>query len=491
VTSRVLVVEDNRGLAENMAELLGELGAEVRVCANAEDAQRALADRELAEQLDLAIVDMRLPNAASGLDLVPHVQRAAPLCAIIVVTGNASLGSAIEAVRHGVFAYLQKPFDTNGFLSLAERAFAQVALKREREALASELRLSEALHRSVIETVDSLIVGLDGEHRIRMWNPWAAQVTGWTALDVLGLDAYGLLPEDPEAFDRAVTAATRGEVATVELAIRTKHGARRIVRWRMTPLSPSAHSLILAAGTDLTERLELEARAAGAEALAAMGRLTAGLAHEVRNPLNAAKLQLELMSRAARVLPPSKERESLESRTGIVQSELARLARLLDEFLGLARPDHLAIGPIDLGAVIREVIDLEQPVADAAGIELEVDLEDVPLALGDAAKLKQALVNLIVNAIEAIRGDAGGGEKRIRVSAHASGDRVEARIEDTGPGLSRAPHELLEPFVTTKTGGTGLGLSIVKRILELHGGAFDIGPREGGGTVVQLLLRKA
>jgi PAS domain S-box-containing protein len=341
-----------------------------------------------------------------------------------------------------------------------------------------------------VDTVDSLILGLDPCYRVQMWNRCAAETTGWSADEVMGEDACAVLlePEERGAFDRAVQSAIRGMGTDVSVRIRTKRGDKRIVRWRITPLTPegSALPLVLAAGTDVTEKLELEARAAEAEALGAMGRLTAGLAHEVRNPLNAAKLQLEIISRTARRLEASDARAAIQGRVEIVNSELGRLSRLLDEFLGLARPQHLAMGPVDLEALVREVVELQAPVADNAGVELRSCVDVTHPARGDAAKLKQALMNLIVNSLEAI-GDAGRGEVEVRAT-HASDGLLQLSVADTGPGLPQSPKQLLQPFVTTKAAGTGLGLTIVNRIVQLHGGTMEIGPRPEGGTLVRIHL---
>ncbi|HEY8426785.1 MAG TPA: ATP-binding protein, partial [Sandaracinaceae bacterium] len=485
MTIRVLVVEDNLALAENIQELFAETGAEVTVCARAGE---ALAHLE-SSSFDLAIVDVQLPDGVSGVDLVPHLKRASPGGEVILATGNATLHSAIEAVRHGVFAYLEKPFDPEGLLALGERALAQVALRRERAALAAELARSEALHRAVVETVDSLIVGLDADHRVRMWNRSAAEATGWSADEILGEDARTLLIEEADRarFERAVAAAGGGESVDLSLRIRTRAGGHRVVRFRFAPLSPegNAHPLVLAGGTDVSEQLELEARAAEAEALAAMGRLTAGLAHEIRNPPNAAKLQLEIMARAARRLDDHEAKSVIGSRVEIVKGELGRLSRLLDEFLGLARPQRLDMGPVDLGAVVDEVVALQDPVAQSAGLRIERAIGAVRPVRGDAGKLKQALVNLVVNSIEAM---AERGTGTITIAAEPYGDaHVELRVEDTGPGLPDLAEDVLKPFVTTKPAGTGLGLTIVSRIVDLHGGRLHIGPRPGGGTVVRLV----
>lgn len=477
----ILIVEDNRDLAEDVCEIFEETGAEVVLAHTARDAEARIAERTF----DLAIIDLNLPGG-SGIELVPTLKARAPHADVVLVTGDANLGSAIEAVRQGVFAYVQKPFDPTGLLAIAERALAQVALRREREELSRELARSEALYHDVVDGVHALLVGLDQEHRVRMWNRTAEELTGLSADEVLGREATALLlePEHRAAFEEALG----GEHAR-ELTLPLR-GQGPVVRWRIAPLTGMSEALVLAIGEDVTDALALEARAAEAEAMAAMGRLTAGLAHEIRNPLNAATLQLEIMARTASRLDEGSAREQLVSRASIVRSELARLTQLLDEFLGLARPQRFALVPVDPARLLAEVAAVQEPLARLAGVALTVEVEPgVPMARGDDAKLKQALVNLLVNALDAL---SERGHGTVRLVGRAAGDAIELAVEDDGPGLpALASHELFRPFVTTKQRGTGLGLAVVKQILEQHGGSVELSPREGGGTVARLRLKRA
>src|SRR5690606_17832361 len=163
---------------------------------------------------------------------------------------------------------------------------------------------------------------------------------------------------------------------------------------------------------------------------------------------------------------------------------------LLDEFLGLARPVSFELVPLDAGRLLEELALAQEPVAREAGIELSISVEpDLPKARGDDAKLKQALMNLVVNAVDAMR-ERGHGT--VRLLARKAGDDVELSVEDDGPGLpDHEAHELFRAFFTTKERGTGLGLSIVKQIVEQHGGSIDLRAREDGGTVASLRIPRA
>ncbi|MEM8609588.1 MAG: protoglobin domain-containing protein [Myxococcota bacterium] len=222
-------------------------------------------------------------------------------------------------------------------------------------------------------------------------------------------------------------------------------------------------------------------KTAEAESLAIMGRLTTGLAHEVRNPLNAAKLQLDVMRRSADKIGDVAIQQKILKRASIVTDELNRLSLLLDDFLNLARARRLEPVPCDAKELLNEVVDLRRPEMQSQGVEVTVDLGRQPCHfMAERDRLKQVINNLITNAVEAV---AGVRNPEIRISCRGiPPDRWEVAVEDNGPGI---PQEVIdhafESFVTTKEAGTGLGLAIVKRIVELHGGAARLeSPPDGG-----------
>jgi len=484
---RVLVIDDNVDLAENVAELFADAGCAARTANGVEQALAALE----AEKCDLAIVDIRL-ETGSGVDLASAIRRRWPDAEVILMTANASLDTAIAAIQGEAFAYVQKPFDSGELLALGQRALGQVQLRRERARLERDLSQSEALHRSVVDAVDAFIVGLRPGGEVRMWNRSAESCTELPGSAVLGKPFAALLVSDRarEQLERALERALDGdEIGELELPVRAAHGPQRIVRWHLSRLPDhGGEPLVLAVGVDHTNRIELERRAAEAEAMASLGTLTTGLAHEIRNPLNAATLQLELLQRGADKLADAAARDAIAERVRIVREELSRLARLLDDFLRLARPRAIEQRTVDLRSLVTEISRMHAPAAQQAGVSIELDLEDGPLeARGDAALLKQVLVNLVNNAIEAMREQHHG---RLVLGCHRKGEtRVELSVEDDGPGIPEAIGDrLFAPFVTSKEAGTGLGLTIVKRIVERHGGAIHVASTPGHGAQIWVTL---
>ncbi len=227
----------------------------------------------------------------------------------------------------------------------------------------------------------------------------------------------------------------------------------------------------------------VDVRTQRAERLAALGTMAAGLAHELRNPLNAAHLQLNVARRRL-TRAPSSEAEAAGSAIELAQSEIKRLAGLVDDFLRFAKPQPLRLALVDLRSTAEVIVELMVPEARAAGVALVLE-PGVPIMLEmDDEKIKQVLFNLVRNAIEA---SPLGATVHVRIEARSGSAHL--RVEDKGPGVDKdAP--VFEPFFTSKEHGTGLGLAIVHRIVMDHGGSvgFESAP---GRTVFSISLPTA
>lgn len=225
---------------------------------------------------------------------------------------------------------------------------------------------------------------------------------------------------------------------------------------------------------DSEDKLIARERRAQAERITAMQTMTAGIAHEVRNPLNAAKLQLELLERRLR---KQLDDERLVEPCELAQREIERLTVLLNDFLAFARPPELVPVDRDVTQIIDQVVELERITADQRGAELAFTHAQPKLvAHVDAAKIHQLVLNLVRNAIEAV--SAGG-----HVGVTLDGDERAFRIgvSDDGPGIpEEIRSRIYEPFFSTKSGGTGLGMSIVHSLVALHGGTIEVASSSRG-----------
>jgi len=218
---------------------------------------------------------------------------------------------------------------------------------------------------------------------------------------------------------------------------------------------------------DSEERRIVHERRNLVDRLTAMQTMSAGLAHEVRNPLNAAQLQLALLERRLRRDAP--DPRFLEP-TELAQREIERLTSLLNDFLAFARPPDLHVQDHDVAVIVREAVEHERPRAEGRGAEIALDGAGPLIAEVDAPKLHQVVLNLVRNAIEAVT--AGG---HVSVALVPGIEVFVIRVGDDGPGIPEDVRaRIYEPFFSTKESGTGLGMSIVHSLVAMHGGTIDL-----------------
>jgi signal transduction histidine kinase len=241
--------------------------------------------------------------------------------------------------------------------------------------------------------------------------------------------------------------------------------------------------------------------------LTALGKLSAGVAHEVKNPLNAMMIHLELLRQklsggglrqraappvgdepapAAVLVAPPVDVSSAVEHVNVIGAEIKRLDQVLQGFLKFARPEDLQLQPVRIGELIAEVARVLDAEAEKAGVRLETECPpEVPDVNGDAAMLRQALLNLGINATQAM---PSGGV--LRFKACVRGDhQVEVTVEDTGLGI-KPEHlqRIFDLYFTTREKGSGIGLSMVYRTVQLHDGEIEVHSTPGVGTTFRLLL---
>ncbi len=217
-----------------------------------------------------------------------------------------------------------------------------------------------------------------------------------------------------------------------------------------------------------------------AERLAVAGTLAAGLAHEIRNPLTAIRTGIQVI----------RDRDDTASDSaevlGDVMSEVDRIDRLVSGLLLFARAPRARHEPVDLAEPARRAVLLVEPRARRQGVALSVRLAAVPRVQGDPGELEQVVLNLLLNAVEAL---PGPGEVELTLAPDQGGRRVVLEVADRGPGLpSDLGDRVFDPFVTTKREGTGLGLPISFQIVRRHGGELTLGARPGDGAVARVSL---
>jgi PAS domain S-box-containing protein len=343
---------------------------------------------------------------------------------------------------------------------------AQQAERLEKRLLEARLAMTEARYREIVETAEAPIATMDAVGTVELLNRRCEEMCATPREQAMGqnwLDLFIMEDQRAEVMER-FEAALAGRWAGPFEAVCLRRPDRR-VRWHFTSLPDAVGPALCAMGLDVTEEHDLAIRTRRAERLAALGTLAAGLAHEIRNPLNAAALQLDVLRRRLGRRSGADVEGALET-SEVVRGEIGRLASLVDEFLQFARPRALRLAWHDLRATLAEVVSLLEPYLREVGVRLDMEPGPQVEAEFDEERIKQVVHNLVRNAAEA----AGpSGRVRVAVSLRDAGAVVE--VEDNGPGLPQQDQsQIFEPFYTTKPGGTGLGLAIVHRIVNDHGG---------------------
>lgn len=305
-----------------------------------------------------------------------------------------------------------------------------------------------------------------------------------------------LVPSSPERVVESSTSyqirAPLEDIGTVVVSISKPAMAARIAILRRNLLVQTAMaggaSLALLLGAvafiwHLVQRnRQLEDKRRLNEELAALGSLAANLAHEIRNPLNALSINLELLQEDLG------SRGSPADTVGMAHREVERLSRLVNDFLVYARPAAPVVEDIDGSDLLRETAALLAPVCERFGVELAVGTGEVHVR-GDRGQLGQVLTNLALNSVQAMEGSP---VRRLELRAFREDGSTVIEVGDTGPGIPRGElARVREAFYTKRKGGTGLGLAIADRIVAAHGGTLRLANRESGGLVAQVVLPSA
>ena len=361
----------------------------------------------------------------------------------------------------------------------AGQSRSEVRLKAATQSLAT-LR---ALHERIVESIRSGVVTTDLQGRIYTFNPAAAEITGYQEADVRGQDAsifFGELKEiiaDSMAGTGAVEASPRFEADCL-----TAEGLRLRLGFSVSPLFSEGGDTtgIVITFQDLTRIRALEETSRRQDRLAAIGRMAASIAHEIRNPLAAMRGSIQMLR--ADMEDESSQTELME----IILRESDRLNRIISDFLNYARPRSIIQSRVDVGELLRRTFTLLRNSAEID--KRQVITEDVPespiLVDADAEQLQQVFWNLARNALQSMQ---DGGQLRATVQLKEN-ERLRIAFADSGRGMSPQQVEhLFEPFSST-TGGTGLGLSIVYQIIRDHGGTINVRSREGQGTTITIEL---
>jgi len=368
------------------------------------------------------------------------------------------------------------------------RDLMQVSTKLEEayrvlEERAVQLISIQDYTQSIVRSVTSGVITVGPDGSVATLNPAAERMLG-TSEDVVVArtirsvfkDDGGLAADVAKVLEGRVPRTLR-DVTIVTRSGKTVHAQASVSRMRDIGGRKLGAVVTI---EDVSEIKTLTDQLIRADRLAAMGELTAGVAHEVRNPLGIIRASVQLMEESG------ENRAKVHDAAEVIKHEIDRLDRVIKALLDFGRPSVPTMRPVEIRRVLEEVVLFTRKFADRSRVEIvEEYAEDVPDVMGDPEQLKQVFVNLISNAVQAMAEDGG----TLTVSVGFEDEFVYVRFSDTGPGIpSDSVGKVFDPFFSTRDDGTGLGLTIVHRIVDEHGGHIEVTSDASTGTAFTVHL---
>ena len=420
-------------------------------------------------------------------DYVPGIPGALSELAVPLLCRDRLIGVFnVESTRADAFA----PEDIDPLLTMAGQAAVAIENARLYEHSRSMSQRYQKLHETNERILQSVSVGIytvDADLNITSWNRRMAELSGISTVDALGRNLPELFPVLVEegVIERLKSVLSTGKQGKLRLLHRNLDGQKQIQKRRLAPLRDGdkiTGAVVIV--EDITEFQKLLDQTIHSEKLVEVGRLSAGIAHEINNPLSVIKYAVELLMREGGLTSFQVEM------TERILDEVGRLKVLTGGLLSFSQPRKSLNRMVEIDALVEEVLQLVRYELKKQSIHLETDLQAVPLVSADPNKLKQVVINLVMNAAQAL---GRGGS--IRLTTQKCGhDEIELLVSDTGPGMAaELQTEIFKPFFTTKADGegTGLGLYLCDNIIREHGGRILLESVPGQGATFRIRLPAA
>lgn len=507
----VFVVDDEPGIALLCNRLLTRAGYKVETQTDPREAINYLKENKI----DLLLVDIRMPEV-DGFEVIQYAQRLQPDAAILIMTGHGTIETAIRALRQGVDGLILKPFSKGEELVDAVKlALADSWQKRDAARIqalrplfsVTESLLSETRREPLLDLiVDAICVHLQCSHAACYQRK---EDGSFSLLASRGKELHQPFGDliahvDESAASLLINASGPGDPAQRKILFDLELGAVILV-----PILRPNLRMVLCAARNLNEsplreadlelfqilarqaavalensrlyaeQLESQKALLQAEKMAAAGRLSASIAHEVNNPLQAVQNCLHLAGRED--FPQEKRAEYFD----LARTELERLILTVRRMLDFYRPGATSQENVDLAEMLQYILNLMSKQLSESNIKVVVDfLDAIPNIKVVGSQIQQVFINLILNAVDAM--PEGG---ILSITIRPLKDGIEIVFQDHGKGVPREKQEnIFEPFYSTKDGGTGLGLTVSYNIVTAHGGTLELLPERGPGACFRIFL---
>jgi len=498
-TPRILIVDDEPQICASLEVLLRRQGYDIKTAQSGRQALQLMASTGF----DLLLLDMVIPDM-SGFEIMDHINSQQYEFHTIVITGNASIESAVQALKKGAYDYLKKPFEYEELIKRVSNALDQRRLSREKQIINGKLERSEERYQYLVQHSPDIIYMLDAEGNFTFVNVTVTPLLGFSPEELRGKHFTCIVHADDAARAARFLAQWQQDPRTtgsIELTLRCSRDTSIFKRFEIghTPID-AAHgddaaqaSRIYGVGRDITYRKQLEDQLQHAKKMEAIYTLAGGIAHDFNNILQGIKGPASLL------MTGPGDRLADVSKIETILQHVESGAALTRQLLGFARGHASNVKAADLNEIVAKTTSMFERTNKSIAIhyELQPDLWAVEV---DEGQMEQVLLNLYVNAWQAM---PDGGELHLitgnlpRDAAcddqpdAMAGDQVSLMVRDTGIGMDPATQQrVFEPFFTTKEvgKGTGLGLASAYGIIKSHGGTMRVQSVKGAGTTFIICL---
>jgi PAS domain S-box-containing protein len=476
----ILLVDDEADLREVLDISLSDIGYKVLTAENGTQALNILNDNDI----PVVVTDIKMPGI-DGIELLRKIKSKNPEAEVIMLTGHGDLELAIKSLKHEATDFITKPINDDALEMALQRAFEKIQMRQKLKEYQRNRAMYDLFINELIQE-DVMIIGSD--YRILDINETLLKKLGLEREEAVGRYCYEVthrqsVPCSGEHHKCPLEETLKTRKPTKETHIH-KDKDNKNVYYSISAYPFFENGDLIGAielSRDITTDINSRQAMMQKDKLASIGRLSAGVAHEINNPLTTILTTAMLIQED--IDPANPMYEELQT----ISNETLRCRKIVASLLDFARQTKPAKKHHNINDIIKECIRLTRKQAEFKDVQIEKALsEEVPKLLLDKEQIQQALINLILNATDAT--DPGG---KITISTNFLSDDhfVDIKVSDTGKGIAaEVVDKIFEPFFTTREIGTGLGLAITHGIIGRHGGDIRVQSQPGQGTTFTIRL---